>query len=123
MACAWPGGRKLNIKIPPESLDGPLLGLRGQSGGGWNDGPAGDALIELSVAPHPSLPATTGMSAWGCLWACEGPCCVAPSYCRRPVRMQVPPRSDSGTELRLRGRGLPACGGLAAGKLYATLQA
>jgi len=39
-----------------------------------------------------------------------------------PVRMRIPPHSDSGTELRLRGRGVPAHGDLAAGDLYATLR-
>jgi DnaJ-class molecular chaperone len=37
------------------------------------------------------------------------------------VRMQVPKHSDSGTKLRLRGRGVPAHGKSAAGDLYATL--
>ena len=36
--------------------------------------------------------------------------------------MRVPAQSDSGTELRLRGRGVPAHGGLAAGNLYAKLR-
>lgn len=48
-----PDGRTLDVKLPPGSLDGQVLRLRGQGSGGWNGGPAGDALIELSVAPHP----------------------------------------------------------------------
>lgn len=36
--------------------------------------------------------------------------------------MQVPAGSDSGTELRLRGRGVPQSAGHAAGDLYATLR-
>jgi DnaJ-class molecular chaperone len=36
--------------------------------------------------------------------------------------MRIPPNSDTGTELRLRGRGVPARGGLAAGDLYARLR-
>ena len=39
-----------------------------------------------------------------------------------PVRMRVPPHSDSGTKLRLRGRGVPAHGSLPAGDLHATLR-
>jgi len=38
------------------------------------------------------------------------------------VRMRIPPGSDTGTELRLRGRGIPAFGGHPAGDLYATLR-
>jgi DnaJ-class molecular chaperone len=41
---------------------------------------------------------------------------------RGPVAMTIPPRSDTGTELRLRGRGVPARGGEAAGDLYVTLR-
>ena len=40
---------------------------------------------------------------------------------RGPVHMRVPPHSDDGTELRLKGRGVPAHEGLAAGDLYAKL--
>ena len=36
--------------------------------------------------------------------------------------MQVPPRSDTGRQLRLRGRGVPARGERPAGDLYATLR-
>ncbi len=35
--------------------------------------------------------------------------------------MRIPPHSDSGTILRLRGRGVPAHGGHGAGDLLATL--
>jgi len=38
------------------------------------------------------------------------------------VRMRIPPHSDVGTELRLRGRGVPAHSGRTAGDLYATLR-
>ncbi len=120
-----PDGRTLDVKIPPGSLHGQVLRLRGQGGGGWNGGPAGDAMIELSVAPHPVftrdgrdvrlvLPVGLRDAVLG------GP--VEVPTPGGPVRMQVPPRSDSGTELRLRGRGVPAHAGLAAGDLYATLR-
>ena len=125
MVCAWPAGRTLDVRIPPASLDGPLLGLRGQSGGGWNGGPAGDALIEVSVAPHPVF-TRDGRDVRlvlpvGLRDAVLGGRVEVPTP-GGPVRMQVPPRSDSGTELRLRGRGVPAHAGLAAGDLYATLR-
>jgi len=38
------------------------------------------------------------------------------------VAMTLKPHSDTGTELRLRGRGVPAKGGTAAGDLYVKLQ-
>jgi DnaJ-class molecular chaperone len=36
--------------------------------------------------------------------------------------MRVPPHSDTGAKLRLRGKGIPAHGGRTAGDLYATLR-
>ena len=38
------------------------------------------------------------------------------------LRMRIPAGSDSQTQLRLRGRGVPAHGKVAAGDLYATLR-
>jgi DnaJ-class molecular chaperone len=38
------------------------------------------------------------------------------------VTMAVPPGSDSGTKLRLRGKGVPEHGKLPAGDAYATLR-
>ncbi len=50
-----PDGRTLDVRIPPGSEDGQTLRLRGQGGPGFNGGPAGDALIEIHVAPHPNF--------------------------------------------------------------------
>ena len=120
-----PDGRTLDVKIPPGSLDGQVLRLRGQGSAGWNGGPAGDAMIELRVMPHRfferegqdirlELPVSLAEAVIG------GP--VEVPTPGGPVRMRVPPSSDSGTELRLRGRGVPAHGSLAAGDLYARLR-
>ena len=120
-----PDGRTLDVKIPSGCTDGQVLRLRGQGSGGWNGGPDGDALIEIHVAPHRffvrdgqdirlELPVTLAEAVLG------GP--VEVPTPAGPVRMRVPPHSDGGTELRLRGRGVPAHGGQEAGNLYATLR-
>ena len=120
-----PDGRTLDVKIPPATAEGQLLRLRGQGGAGQNGGPAGDALIEVHIAPHPhferdgqdirmELPVNLPEAVLG------GP--VEVPTPGGMVRMRIPPRSDSGTELRLRGRGVPAHGSLPAGDLYATLR-
>ena len=41
---------------------------------------------------------------------------------RGPVTMTIPKHSDSGRQLRLRGRGVPAHAGQEAGDLYVTLR-
>ena len=120
-----PEGRTLDVKIPPGTADGQVLRLRGQGNKGANGGSDGDALIEIHVTPHRyfarndqdirlELPVTLSETVLG--GSVEVP---TPGG---PVRMRIPPHSDSGTELRLRGRGVPAHGGRAAGDMYATLR-
>jgi DnaJ-class molecular chaperone len=120
-----PDGRTLDVKIPPGTTDGQVLRLRGQGGKGANGGPDGDALIAVHVAHHShfervgqdirlELPVTLSEAVLG------GPIEVPTPGGR--VKMRIPPHSDSGTELRLRGRGVPAHGDQAAGDLYATLR-
>ncbi|MEA3057643.1 MAG: hypothetical protein QOF34_458, partial [Sphingomonadales bacterium] len=48
---ALPDGKTLDVRIPPGTEDGHVLRLRGQGGPGFNGAPAGDALIEITVAP------------------------------------------------------------------------
>ena len=122
---ALPDGRTLEVKIPPGTSDGHTLRLRGQGGAGQDGGGSGDALIEVHVQPHPFyrregadirlvLPVSLPEAVLG------GP--VEVPTPGGPVRMRVPAASETGTELRLRGRGVPAHGDVPAGDLYATLQ-
>jgi len=119
-----PDGRTLDVKIPVGVTGGQVLRLRGQGGAGQAGGQSGDALISLNITPHGyfersgndirlTLPVTLAEAVLG------GPVQVPTP--QGPVRMQVPPHSDSGTELRLRGRGVPAHAGKSAGNLYAKL--
>jgi DnaJ-class molecular chaperone len=120
-----PDGRTLDAKIPPGTVDGKVLRLRGQGSPGRNGGAAGDALIEIHIAPHPffrrdgqdvrmELPVTVSEAVLG--GSIEAPTPAG------DVRVRIPPGSDSGSELRLRGRGMPKHAGQAAGNLYATLR-
>lgn len=120
-----PDGRTLDVKIPVGTTDGQVLRLRGQGAPGRNGGPGGDALIEIRIAPHPyfirdgqdirlDLPVRMSEAVLG------GP--VEIPTPGGAVRMRIPPHSDTGTGLRLRGRGVPAHGALPAGDLHARLQ-
>jgi DnaJ-class molecular chaperone len=100
-------GRTLDVGIPKGAHDGQVLRLRGQGSPG-RAGP-GDALIELSLRPHP-------------LWRREGENLVMDVPVSVPdavlggrievetpdgqVTLTVPKGSNSGATLRLRGRGL-----------------
>jgi DnaJ-class molecular chaperone len=120
-----PDGQVLDVKIPPGTSDGDTLRLRGRGQPGRSGGPAGDALIEIRVAPHPfyqrdgqdirfELPVTLHEAALGAKITIPTPA--------GPVAMTLKPGSDTGTELRLRGRGVPAHGALPAGDLYVKLR-
>ncbi len=120
-----PDGQTLDVKIPPGTSDGDTLRLRGRGNPGRNGGPAGDALIEIGVAPHAffrrdgqdirlDLPVTVREAVLGGKVTVPTP--------TGPVAMTLQPGSDTGTELRLRGRGVPAHGSREAGNLYVKLQ-
>ena len=121
---AIPGGGDLDVQIPPGSESGQILRLRGKGQPGAVGGPPGDALIELTVLPHSlfrrdgrnihlDLPITVAEAVMGAR--------VTVPTVDGAVTMAVPPDSDTGTRLRLRGKGVPAHGGQPAGDAYATL--
>ena len=104
-------GKALDLTIPAGLEDGQTLRLRGQGRPGHEGAPAGDALVEIQVAPHPhfrrdgrdlrsTLPVTLGEALGGgavtaeTLWG--------------PVKLKIPKGANSGTVLRLRGKGVGA---------------
>ena len=108
------GAKPLDITIPVAAEDGQLLRLRGQGEPGAHGGPAGDALIELQIRPHPyfsregdnirlELPVSLKEAALGAK--------VRAPTIDGPVDVRVPPGSTSGGLLRLRGKGLAGKGG------------
>jgi DnaJ-class molecular chaperone len=121
---SFPDGRALDVNVPPGTEDGHVLRLRGQGQPGTGGGPAGDALIEISVAPHPffrregndvllDLPITLTE-------AVEGGKIAVPTVAG-PVTMTIPAGSNADARLRLRGRGIAPRGG-APGDQYVTLK-
>jgi DnaJ-class molecular chaperone len=120
-----PDGRGLDVRVPPGIESGQTLRLKGQGGPGANGGPAGDALIEVEVAPHPyfrregndvrvELPVSLTEAVLGARVEVPTP--------SGRVAMNVPKHSDAGTRLRLRGKGVAAHGGQPAGDLYVELR-
>ena len=106
---ALPAGRTLDVTIPAGLKDGQVLRLKGQGMPGLGDGPPGDALIEVAVAPHPlfrregndvvmELPVTLKEAVLGGK--------VEVPTIKGPVSLKIPPNSNSGTRLRLKGRGI-----------------
>jgi len=122
---SFPDGRTLDVNVPAGTTDGSVLRLRAQGQPGFGGGPAGDALIEVGVEPHPlfrregndihiELPVTLTE-------AVAGGKINVPTI-EGPVSMTVPAGSNTGTKLRLRGRGIISPKGGSAGDQYITLK-
>jgi len=99
----------LDVTIPPGIEDGQVLRLRGKGGPGFGGGQAGDALIKVRVAPHPlfrrdgdnillELPVSLAEAVLGAR--------VSVPTVTGPVTMTIPKGSDTGRQLRLRGKGI-----------------
>ena len=120
-----PSGRQLEVSIPAGIEDGKQIRLKGQGSPSAYGGAPGDAIITVRVAPHPlfridgrdlrlDLPITLYEATLG--GAVEAP------TLKGAVELNLPPNSNSGRTLRLRGKGLPAAGGQPAGDLLVTLR-
>jgi len=119
-----PDGRELDVRIPAGLKDGQQIRLKGQGAPGRNGGPVGDMLLTLSVAPHPWLNRDGNDIKMdlpvGLKEAILGGKVTVPTL-TGPVTLTVPEGSNTGTILRLKGKGVPAHGGDAAGNLYVRL--
>ncbi len=120
---ALPDGQTLDITIPPGTRDGQILRLRGKGMPG-RDGPPGDMLVEIGVRPHPffsrdgddihlELPVSLTEATLGAQIQAPTP--------TGPVALRVPKGSNTGTVLRLRGKGVRRRDGTR-GDEYATLK-
>lgn len=101
-------GSTLDVRIPPGTQDGQVLRLRGKGSAGVGDGPPGDALVEATIEAHPfftrkgddieiDLPVTLREAVLGTTVSVPTP--------TGSVRMTVPKNANTGTRLRLRGKG------------------
>jgi DnaJ-class molecular chaperone len=104
-----PTGKELDVKIPAGIGDGQEIRLRGQGMSG--PGGAGDVLITVSVAPHPTftldgadirleLPITLYEAVLGAK--------VRVPTLDKPVEITIPAGTSSGRTFRLKGKGFPA---------------
>jgi len=103
--------RSLNIKIPKGIKPGQHIRLAGQGTPGSGGGKAGDLLLEIAFNNHPlyrvsetdiylDLPVTPWEAKLGAKIKVPTPEGI--------VDLKIPPHSQQGTKLRLKGRGLPA---------------
>ncbi|MFN4070002.1 MAG: DnaJ C-terminal domain-containing protein [Thermus caldifontis] len=101
------GGRRVSVRIPPGVQDGSTLRLAGLGGPGE---PPGDLLLTVRLLPHPvfrlegqDLHATLDVPA---PVAVVGGKVRAPTL-EGPVEVTIPPKTQAGKRLRLKGKGFP----------------
>ncbi len=118
--------RTLSVNIPAGVEDGTRIRLAGEGEAGLRSGPAGDLYIFLSIKPDS-------------FFQRDG----ADIYCRVPISMvkaalggeievptvagglfsiKIPPGSQSGTQLRLTGKGMPVLRSKMMGDMYVQLE-
>jgi DnaJ-class molecular chaperone len=109
-----PDGGTLDVTIPPGLVNGQMLRLRGKGAPGTGTGGHGDALIEVEVRPDPrftregddislELPISLSEAVLGGRIRVPTP--------TGDVTMTLPRGSNTGTTMRLKGKGAPHHGG------------
>jgi len=108
---ALPHGGPLDVTIPAGVEDGQVLRLRGKGEPSPGEGPPGDALVQIVVEPHRyftregddihlELPISLKEAALGGEVRAPTP--------TGAVMLKVPPHSNAGDVLRLKGKGVKA---------------
>jgi DnaJ-class molecular chaperone len=104
-----PGGEALDLNVPSGVVEGQVLRMKGKGQPGFNGGPAGDALVEIRVRPHPvfkrsgddvtiDIPLTIDEAALGAK-------IEIPTLTGR-VHLTIPPGTSSGKVFRLKNKGI-----------------
>src|ERR1700723_502489 len=101
---------KLNVKVPPGVEEGTRIRYSGEGDAGRSGGPKGDLYVVLSIRPHDFferhgydlhcvIPISFPQATLGAEFDITG--------IDGPVNIKIPEGTQSGKELRIRGRGVP----------------
>jgi curved DNA-binding protein len=111
--------KTLKVKIPKGVGDGERVRLKGQGAPGQGNEPNGDLYLHIRLVPHPmfdveghNLLVTVPVAPWE---AALGAKVTLPTLTGK-ISLNVPPNSQSGQKLRIKGKGLPIKKG--SGDLY-----
>ena len=114
-------GRRIKVKVPPGVDTGSRLRMSGEGEGGIRGGPPGDLYIVINVKQHPvfrrqdddvlcEVPISFVQAALGT--EMEVPTLDG------PVKLKIPEGTQTGTEFRLKGKGIPHLRGFGRGDQY-----
>jgi len=101
---------KLNVKVPPGVEEGTRIRYAGEGDAGRSGGPKGDLYVVLSIRPHDFyerhgydlhcvIPISFPQATLGAEFEIAG--------IDGPLNIKIPEGTQSGKELRVRGRGVP----------------
>ena len=109
-----PRVQNIQVKIPAGVTDGTRIRLTGKGGEGMGGGPPGDLYLKVHIEPHPrftadghNLQTEVALAPWEAALGTT----VQVVTMDGTVNLKVPPGSQSGQKLRLRGKGFPKKGG------------
>lgn len=119
------GDRQVEVRIPAGVTEGSVVRVAGEGGPGVSGGSRGDVLLRIRLRPHGSvrvrgrdlltdLPVRDDQAVLGATVDVAGP--------GGSLRVTVPPGTQSGRTLRLRGKGIPGLADAAAGDLLLTVR-
>jgi curved DNA-binding protein len=112
------------VRIPPGVREGQHIRLAGQGGAGQGGGSAGDLYLRVRLARHPDfsvqaadLHCDLDLAPWEAVLGVQAKIPTLDG----PTSLRVPPGTAAGSQLRLRGLGLPREDGTR-GDLYAAVR-
>ena len=116
--------RRLTVKVPAGVDDGSRIRIAGNGEAGIRGGPAGDLYVYLSIAQHP-LFKRDGLDTYVDIpvsfpQATLGTTIDIPSL-EGHLPLTIPAGTQTGTTLRLRGRGMPSVRGSQRGDHHVTV--
>jgi molecular chaperone DnaJ len=117
--------RTLAVQIPPGVEDGTRIRLSGEGEAGLRGGPPGDLYIFVSVAPH-RLFKRDGTTLWcrvpiPMTTAALGGTIEVPTIEGKMLRVQIPEGTQTGRQVRLRGKGMTELHGRSTGDMLVEL--
>lgn len=102
--------KNYDVRIPAGTTEGSVIRLSGQGGPGAAGGASGDLLMRVHIAPDPrftvsghDLAAVVPISPWEAALGAK----VQVQLLEGSATVTIPPGSQTGQKLRLRGKGLP----------------
>jgi DnaJ-class molecular chaperone len=121
-----PGHRTLEVSIPPGVAEGTRIRLKGQGGKGPRAELNGDLFLSVHLEPHPVFGVSgrdlrVTLPVWD-YEAALGAQVTAPLLGGGKVALTIPPESQTGKSLRLKGRGIPGRGSEPSGDLLYELK-